>query len=78
MIELNGKTKLIGEYEKTFIAVGGANPSKTFSRTELSNAIVNTLDVMAEHNPQLLEKIYQRVAKNNPDLPSLEELKRDK
>ena len=47
-IELDGKTKLTTEVERFLVELGGADPSKTFTREELSRALVNALEALPE------------------------------
>ena len=78
MITCDGKTKLTSETERLFVELGGADPSKTFTQAELSDACVKAIEFLAEHGKfSFLERIYQAALRADPSLPSLEELKWD-
>jgi len=74
MIELNGLTKLASPIERDFVAIGGADPRKTFDQTALGDALVDTIETLAAHRSPLLEKLYQHFATLDSTLPTLEEL----
>jgi len=77
MIELNGLTKLTSPIERDFVAIGGADPLKTFDNKSLGDALVDTIETLAAQQSPLLEKLYQHFAKMDSTLPTLEELKQD-
>lgn len=76
-ITLNGHTKLTQEAERLFVELGGANPDKTLTDTQLSIALVNALEQLTAVKSPLLEKLYQHIASQAPGLPSLEDLRQD-
>lgn len=60
-IQLGNTTKLTAEVEKLFVAVGGGDPSKTYSREQLREA--NTLKALPEGSP-ILEKLHRQTLKS--------------
>ena len=58
MIQLGNKTKLTAEVEKLFVELGGGDPDKTYSREDLSEALVNAINALPDGSP-ILEKLYR-------------------
>ncbi len=59
-IKLNDKIKLTTESEKAFVGAGGNNPDQTFSQSSLSEALVDSIQILAERKSPILEKIYRQ------------------
>lgn len=59
-IKLNDKTKLTTEAEMLWIELGGQNPQKTLSKTELTTALTHAIEILAEQRSPILEKIYRQ------------------
>ena len=59
-IKLNDKTKLTTEAEKLWIELGGQNPQKILSKTELTTALTHAIETLAERRSPILEKIYRQ------------------
>ena len=72
-IHLNGKTKLTSEGEKLFIELGGGDPEATLSRDELSKALGNAVNILAERRSPLLLKLYRSIVPEK-GWPPLEDL----
>lgn len=72
-IQLNGKTKLTTEVEKLFVELGGADPNRTLTEDELREVLPKAIDILAEHRPSILRKIYDRYVAAG-ELPPIEEL----
>lgn len=59
-ITLNNKTKLTSASEKLFVQAGGYDPDKTLTQDELSSALKETINQLAEIKSPLLIKLYQQ------------------
>ncbi|MDH3266186.1 MAG: hypothetical protein OEM25_04400 [Gammaproteobacteria bacterium] len=57
VIELNGRTKLTTEFERLFVELGGADPSKTLTRDELREALVKAIEALPADS-RILRKMY--------------------
>lgn len=71
MIELNGRYRMTSEAEKAMIKLGGADPNKTLSEEELSEALQEAIRLLGEHGRfHILEKIYLAGVRNGvfPDV----------
>ena len=73
MIRLGNKTKLTTEAEKLIVELGGADPNKTLTEDELREALPKAIDLVAEHRPSILIKIYNQYVAAG-ELPPVEEL----
>ena len=60
VIQLGNKTKLTADVEKLFVELGGGDPNKTYSREELSAALVNAIEALPDGSP-ILEKLYRHM-----------------
>lgn len=60
MIQLGNKTKLTTDVEKAFVEVGGGAPNKTLIEGELREALPQAIDIIAEHRPSILRKLYDQ------------------
>jgi hypothetical protein len=73
MIELNGHYRMTAETEKAIVELGGADPNKTLTEQELSDALVGAINALADNGKtHILEKIY-RAAVASGDLPDISE-----
>ena len=73
MIQLGKKTKLTTDVEKAFVELGGGDPNKTLAENELRVALPKAIDIVAEHRPSILRKIYDRYVAAG-ELPPIEKL----
>ena len=60
-IHLNDKTKLTTDVERVLAEIGGADPNGTLTTRELSAALVNAIEFIGDHNPDLLRTLYEKV-----------------
>ena len=72
-LTLNDKTRLTTTAEKLFIELGGGDPQKTLTRSELSEALVNSINALAEIKSPVLIKLYSSIAESGR-LPPLSQL----
>ena len=73
MIQLGKKTKLTTDVENAFVELGGGNPNRTLTEDELREALPKAIDIIAEHRPSILRKIYNRCVAVG-ELPPIETL----
>ena len=59
-IKLNDKIKLTTESEKAFVGISESTPDQTFSQSRLSEALVDSIQILAERKSPILEKIYRQ------------------
>jgi hypothetical protein len=59
-IRLDDKTRLTTEAEKLLVELGGQDPGKTLSSAQLSVALTQAIEVLAEQRSPLLEKLYRQ------------------
>ena len=57
MITYNGKTRATSRFEKAFIEVGGGSPDKDYTNQELGEVLVNAVEIMDEHKPDMLYRL---------------------
>jgi len=71
MIELNDRYRMTSEAEKAMIRLGGADPDKTLTEAELSEALQEAIRLLGEHGKfHILEKLYLAGVRNG-DFPDL-------
>jgi len=71
MIELNGRYRMTSEAEKAMVKLGGADPDKTLTEADLSEALQEAIRLLGEHGRfHILEKIYRAAVKAG-DLPDI-------
>ncbi len=71
MLELNGRYRMTSDAEKAMVRLGGADPNKTLSEEELSEALQEAIRLLGEHGRfHILEKIYLTGVRNGvfPDI----------
>lgn len=73
-ISFNGRIKPTSDIERAFVELGGANPAASLTQFELSDALVNAINQLAEAESPILEKLYASISSREKTLPSLEEL----
>ena len=74
-IMLNQCTRLTTEAEKLLVELGGGKTDKTLNKSELSNALGNAINELAEHGSfSILEKIYRAATSRDPELTRLSTL----
>lgn len=73
MIRLGNKTKLTTDLEKAFVELGGTDPNKVLAEDELREALPKAIDIVAEHRPSILIKIYNQYVAAG-ELPPIENL----
>lgn len=75
MLNHNGKTILTAEVERVFVEVGGTNPRKVFQQVELSDALVKSVEAVADAGRyDILERIYETARSFNRSLPRIEDI----
>ena len=73
MIQLGNRTKLTTDVEKDFVELVRRGPNKTLTEDELREALPKAIDLVAEHRPSILRKIYERYVAAG-ELPPIEKL----
>jgi hypothetical protein len=69
MITCNGKTRATSRFEKTVIKVGGGSPDRAYTTEELGEVLVKAVDIMDEHNPDMLYRLMTTFGKGG-DIPA--------
>lgn len=54
-------TRLNNELEKRLVELGGYNPEKPLTVDELVDALVKAIELIADHKPEQIEKIFHIV-----------------
>ena len=73
MIKLNNKTKLTTDAERALVELGGGDPNKTLTEDELRKVLPQAIDIIGEHRPSILRKIYDQYVAAD-ELPPVEKL----
>ena len=69
MITYNGKTRATSRFEKALIEVGGGSPDRAYTQQELGEVLVNAVDLMDEHKPDMLYRLMTTFEKRG-DIPA--------
>ena len=75
-ISLGNKIKLTSQAEKLFIEAGGADPNTSLTQHELSQALANAINLLAEHKSPVLLNLYKHL-ENTGRAPPLSEYEID-
>ena len=68
MITYNGKTRATSHLEKALIEVGGGSPDRAYTNHELGEFLVNAVEIMDEHKPDMLYRLMTTFEKGG-DIP---------
>ena len=64
-ISLGNRTRLTTESERLLIELGGKDPERSLDRTELTSALTEAIEILAERRSPLLEKLYRQISESD-------------
>jgi hypothetical protein len=64
-ITLGNRTLLTTESERLLIELGGQDPERSLDRTELTSALTEAIEILAERRSPLLEKLYRQISESD-------------